>query len=716
MISPGSLKYILIFLMLVLNFSNLNAQIESSDTIATRDLFDMSLNDLMDVEIISSTQKKQSLFDAPSVVSIVTAEEIKNKGYRTVAQALNHIAGLYVTHDYFQPNLGIRGINGGIRSWSRLVKIMIDGQQVSFRSNSNNFLDESLIPLDAIEKIEIIRGPNSAIYGKNAFLGVINIITYRGKDYNHAKIKQFTGLIHNNPAYGLDATFGGANKNFDFIFSSSLANYDYSGLRPIEVPGADIYSEKDKTIRSDKNPLSLYSKIGYEKDRFGELLFDFSFQKLDSYYEFADWGTLTHNNRVSLINSYQRIQYNNILFNALETNISLAHSNGMPADEEILDNDQNAAYHIQRELDYHGFDASMNFAYALDDHNNISLGADFTTDYHNHQRYYLANAAGDKTVNPGGTKGKNNFDNLGIYLQIILNPGILLQSKNFLSDFNFTAGYRYDYHNIYEDVFNYRLGLVYNIAEGYSTKIIYGTSFNAPSSVQLYSNFITPGGIVGNPDLEPEKAKTMEWAFLSKISKEIFINTNLFYTEIEDKIEYLLPYGDVSNIRAENISNIYSGGIEAEIKLNIRNTYGYIQYSYQRSLLEKENLRLGMLRLNTSLYPSHLIKFGETIHLKKPALTINLEGQYVSSRIASDQNNFIYDPVDYAINRYELNPYFIINLNIGTTQLELINGKETLLNIRVENLLNTDYAYPGFKNYDIPGFERSIMMKITQNL
>lgn len=701
---------ILIFIFNCIIVSNSYSQ--EVDTTNAQALFALSLDDLMDIEIVSAARKNQNITDAPSIISVITEKQIKERGYSNIAEALNSIAGFDVITDYFQPNTGIRGINGGLRSWSRLMKVMVDGQSVSFRSNSDNYLDASLIPIHVIEKIEIIRGPNSAIYGKNAFLGVINIITKSGEKINNV-ISNSLGSINNNSAFDLNAIWGGSKNNLDIVFASSYSQLDYSKLTPTNVPGHTIYTSQNLTQKTESNPLSVFVKLKYETESFGKLVFDMNQQNINSSSEFLDWGTLNRNNHINLLNSYERISYSNLFFGYFNTDISFAYSVGKPIRNEILDNDSDPTSWIEREIGYTGYDFNFNSSYAFDDINNLSFGVDYTIDNHDHQKFYTVSNTGIKTLNPGGTEGYNNFNNLGVYVQLILNPGTFFHF-NALKDLTLTAGYRFDYHNIYGDVLNYRLAAVYHIAKTLSTKIMYGTSFNAPSSIQLYSNYLAPGGIVGNPDLEPERAKTLEWALMGKLSESITFNTNLFYTNIEDKIEYLLPYGQVSNITAKNVSNIYSAGLEAELNVNILNSSSYLNYSYQRSILEKTDPFLEEIRLKTALYPTHLVKFGSILHLTKYFTNINIEGKYISSRIASDQNNFIYDPINYNINRYELDPYFLIDVIISSADVEIIENSKTRISIQIKNLLDTEYNYPGFKNYDIPGLGRTYFIKITQ--
>lgn len=703
-------QHLIFFLFLSFSLSSIKGQ--DLDTISANDLFALSLEDLMDIEIVSAVRQNQNITDAPSIVSVITGTQIKERGYTSVAEALNSIAGFDVITDYFQPNMGIRGINGGLRSWSRLVKVMVDGQNMSFRSSSDNYLDPSLIPMEAIEKIEIIRGPNSAIYGKNAFLGVINIITKSGNKVKNS-ISHYIASVNNNSAFNISTIWGGSKNNFDILFSSSYSQIDYSGLSPHNVPGSTIYSKENVAKKNESNPLSVYFKIKYEEESFGKLVIDITQQNINSYSEFLDWGTLTHNNRISLFNAHERIMYSRTIFENFNTDISFTHSSGKPIQNEILDNDSDPTEWIERNMSYAGYDLSFNTSYAFDEINNFSFGIDYTTDIHEHQKFYTVNSSGIRTLNPGGTEGVKDFNNVGIYLQMIFNAAEFF-SFNYLKDLTLTAGYRFDYHNIYGDVLNYRLAAVYHLADQLSTKLMYGTSFNAPSSVQLYSNYITPGGIVGNPNLQPERAKTLEWALMGQVFNKLNFNTNIYYTEVDNKIEYLLPYGEVSNITAQNVSNIYSAGFEAELNMNVMNNSSYVNYSYEKSILEKTDPLLEKIRIKTALYPSHMIKFGNILHLPKYYLNINIEGKFISSRIASDQNNFIYDPINYAINRYELDPYFLLDFMISSTDLEFIENSKTRVSLHIKNLLGTEYYYPGFDDYDIPGLGRAFYFMFTQ--
>jgi len=672
----------------------------------------LSLEELLSVKVVSSTSTSQSIKEAPSIITVITAKQIEERGYQTVGEALNSVAGIYPLYDYLHYNVGIRGVNGGMYAWSRIVKVMINGQSAAFRPSSESFLGEELIPISTIERVEIIRGPASALYGANAFLGVINIITKTSDEEisGQGTIKYGLGENYNNQ--GGNASIYGKIKNFRYLFSGTYDYKDRSGLAPVNVPGSSRYqnmvSENDIA-----KPYSFYSLLNYSDEKIGDISFDFNYQNLDSYGEFMDWGVLTHRNHIQLTNYYARLKYEKEIINHLKTNISFAYSYGTEGPNDKLSIDTSSATWISRKVGCEGFDISSSIEYTFKKRNNIKVGIDFTSDLQNLLTHYINQTGSDPQPQQGIEYNDTTFRNTGIFLQAILNPAEILNSS-FLEDLVITAGVRYDMHNMYDDVFNYRLAGVYNFNKSIYTKLLYGTSYKAPSAVQLYSNYITVGGVIGNPNLKPEKAQTFEWSLGFQPLKDLSFTTSAFYNIINDKVELILPYGTVSNVSYDNVAKINSAGVELEILHNLKNWMNYANFSYQRSILTKENLTKDEIKLKTELYPDVMVKLGSNLALPKLKLNINIEGEYISPRIASQQNNYIYDPVNFRTNRYELPAYFMINMAISSLNLKFVKDSETRFMVKINNLLNAKAIWPGYKDFDIPFTGTHVTFSLTQ--
>lgn len=173
---------------------------------------------------------RQKRPDAPAIVSVVTGEEIREMGYRSVAEALESVPGLYGINDFLAPNLGVRGISGGLRAYSRIVKVLIDGQPVSFRSDTTNFLGPELIPMEAVERIEVVRGPASSLYGANAFLGVVSIVTRRREGGTESGGLQVRASLPGGHAGG-EMLYGLEGSRWRMLVAASADDADRSGYR-----------------------------------------------------------------------------------------------------------------------------------------------------------------------------------------------------------------------------------------------------------------------------------------------------------------------------------------------------------------------------------------------------------------------------------------------------------------------------------------------------
>ncbi len=148
---------------------------------------------------------EQKVTEAPSFVSLITADEIAKYGYRTMAEILQSVTGFFVTYDRNYHYLGIRGFNRPGDFNSRLL-LLVDGHRLNDNIYDQAGLGtESLIDVDLIERVEVIRGPSSSLYGTNAFLGVINVITKRGRDIRGLEL---SGELGSWEYYKGRATYG----------------------------------------------------------------------------------------------------------------------------------------------------------------------------------------------------------------------------------------------------------------------------------------------------------------------------------------------------------------------------------------------------------------------------------------------------------------------------------------------------------------------------
>lgn len=151
---------------------------------AGEDLTSLSFDQLLSVEIVTASKFAQKVSEAPSSVSIVTADDIKSFGYRTLADILRSMRGVYVAYDRNYSYVGTRG-SGRPGDYNSRVLLLVDGQRFNDSVYGQAAVGtEFPIDMELIERVEYVPGPGSAIYGSNAFFGVINIITKKARSLN----------------------------------------------------------------------------------------------------------------------------------------------------------------------------------------------------------------------------------------------------------------------------------------------------------------------------------------------------------------------------------------------------------------------------------------------------------------------------------------------------------------------------------------------------
>jgi outer membrane receptor for ferrienterochelin and colicins len=151
-----------------------------------RDYTELPLEDLLSIEIptvVAASKFEQKATQAPSTVSVISAEDIRHYGHRTLADVLRTVRGFYVTDNRNYNFVGVRGF-GRPGDYNSRVLLLIDGH----RTNESFFGQASIggdfpLDIDLIDRVEIIRGPGSSLYGTGAFFGVINVITKHGKEF-----------------------------------------------------------------------------------------------------------------------------------------------------------------------------------------------------------------------------------------------------------------------------------------------------------------------------------------------------------------------------------------------------------------------------------------------------------------------------------------------------------------------------------------------------
>lgn len=197
----------------------------------TKDIMDLNPEELKSVQVYSASMYLQDDREAPSSVTVITADQIRQFGYRTLADALQSVGGFDVTYDRNYANVGVRGFSrpGG---YNDQVLLLVNGH----RFNDNVYNSAQIgteFPLDValIERIEIVRGPSSSLYGASAFLAVINVITKSAQTAAGLELSFEAGGFG---SYRGRSTIGGNYHGVDALFSGTI--YDSAGPARLFFP------------------------------------------------------------------------------------------------------------------------------------------------------------------------------------------------------------------------------------------------------------------------------------------------------------------------------------------------------------------------------------------------------------------------------------------------------------------------------------------------
>jgi len=469
--------------------------------------------------VVTATRTEEPKKEVSAFVQVITQEDIKSSTAKNVGDLLTE-AGIGHVHKYpgaLTTNISLRGLTTGFDQLHGRVLILINGHL----AGTVNF---AKIPLEDIEKIEIVKGPASVIYGSQAMGGVINIITKEGKKEGlHGSLGGEAGSWDYSKGF---AELGGRHKNFDYYFTysrSSANDYDARGYGRIKNTAYDA-----ETISA---------RLGYRFLNNHHLSFGFQ--------EWRGWKIGSPGTRYAPTPK----DYSDKNRYGLEMNYK----------SPLLDNLQ--YYYIEDKDEWH-YPLTGNLYLTKTYTEGANLVKKFTFGEH---KLILGTQWDEVEVRSKTSTGapynpKAKYDSYGVFGEGQLG---LLNKKLLLS-----AGLRYDYFRNKilatpglrvnprtEDLdhVTVRGGLIYKITDKLSFKGNVGTAFRAPAPDEYAADYVSSWGTryMGNPDLNPEKSTTYDLGF-EYLSPLLKVSLSFFHTNFKDKI---ISYYD-SNLRAETFKNV----------------------------------------------------------------------------------------------------------------------------------------------------------------
>jgi outer membrane receptor for ferrienterochelin and colicins len=684
-------KFFFLVISFCISFGLLPAQNNSLSEL--EQLNRLSLEELMNIEVVTASGVKQKISEAPSTMHVITSQQIQERGYEQLDDVLRDMAGVDFIRIYGRaPSfITFRGMQG---DENRRMLFMIDG--IVENSVIGDFaIAGPAYSLHNVERIEIIWGPGSALYGANAFSAVINIITKKG---DQAKGFHFQKTVGSYNTSVENVLLGVSKSNIDLTLSSSLYNTDgprfssrdpqysnsyvknaYSfngsigyttkkikttlGLRAYQTPGGWGEPTASPTLL-----LGLPSQGNLNTGKGGMLQSDFngitpSFAETFSRTAFVQ-SEVTFNPKLTL---FARVQYRETALT--DQSYIFLHS---PGTNFVAKSP--GAYYANRA----GSELSAN--YLPTEHHQFSAGIQIYQD--NLERGFRETVP-DKSFDTIGNIPFTNLhatfktrtytiqNNIGAYLQYVLNTTLLNRT-------NFTFGGRYDHNNVYGKTINPRIAIINRPNNKITFKLLYGTAFRAPTNFELYA---APTGVrIPNLDLKPEKIQTYEANIIYAPLKILSVQVNLFQNQLSDVIIQDVPLG-TGLTQNQNAGSLSIKGFEAKMDIVPSKLYSaFLNFTYQEGTQNDGTAQspipnIAKVKGNAgfSLYIAELF-------------SVNIVENWVGDRSLALTN-----PLGKA------EGYFSTNLVLSTRKL--FNNRVSA-SIIIRNLLDQMYYDPGIRAAD----------------
>ncbi len=527
----------------------------------------LSLEELVNLESTIAAKTKQTASEAPAVVTIITNENIKATGATNLTDVLQGVPGIHVRYDHFgfRPLVHFRGTK------ANQTLLMINGNPLKDLMWSFNFFWKGL-PTSMIDRIEIIRGPGSALFGSDASAGVINVITKTAGKIEHSEVGLRVGSFNSKSAW---MQHGTQWNGFDINVTADL--HDTDGHDPF-IP-TDGQTLADTATGSNASLAPDEAGYGWKNQDFRFSMAKGNWRLHTDYMSRDDVEIgLTGAGVLDPVTNASDSQFNvDLFFNdeqfskhwGLDAELRFQHldytsGNGFqerpPGYDDGTDVYPNGQINQMRSAE-RKFIFEVSGLYSGIENHQIRTGIGHTF----HDLYSV-----EQYVN-FGTGADGNPINAGDPIENVSGtpyafaPEKTRRIKYFFiqdiwtisNDWEFTMGARYDDYSDFGDTFNPRLALVWQSSEKLTTKFMYGKAFRAPSFRELYSN---TSRSLPNPDLEAEESETLDLSFAFTATNNLRMDTNLFYIEQTDLI------GGTGTPRTfQNFADHRIRGIELEI-------------------------------------------------------------------------------------------------------------------------------------------------------
>ena len=554
----------------------------------------------MDDIVVTGTKTERLLKDTPVITEIITRSEIESTGAENIGEALEHHVGIVVHRDAHGDGVQLQGLAADY------VLILIDGEPQVGRIAGK--LDLARIPIENVQRIEIVKGASSALFGSDAMGGVINVIT---RQASSPFAVQFTNNVETHSAIDSRGTVEIKREKFNALMTLTA-----NRRNPIDLDETDLST----TIDGYQN-LTHSARAEYQLTRRATLLFS------GQYFAQAQEGVSENGGAI-----FDRLGDIDIL----SANVGSAYQLGLGS--KLVGKIYATRYRDESNVIERAMDliASSNitvqdlikseaqFDAALGAKNHLTVGAEVIFESLESQRII----GGEKDVTTNSLFFQNEFRP---------KPNLAL-----------VVGGRLDHHSEFGAHFSPKLSGLYRVTDNLAVRTSVGQGFRAPDFKDLYLDFSNPTSgyqVLGNPDLQPESSSSwtlgLEYQFRSALLGRLQVYRNNLKNLIEAERVGKSALGG-SKFQYFNVSEAFTEGIEVELATRSVNGFSAaIGYAY----LNGKDKETGLTLLNRSKHGGNLkLNYAN----EKIGFNFDLRGRYASRWGFYDDGDKVLEDEEYA--------------------------------------------------------------------
>jgi iron complex outermembrane receptor protein len=578
----------------------------ASSARAQSSLPDLSIEDLMKLDagqVYGASERLQPVIEAPASVSFITAEEIARYGYRTLADILRGVRGMYVSDDRNFSLIGTRGFAKPGDYNSRIL-LLVNGHRV----NDNVFGQAEIgaeFGLDAatFERVEIIRGPASSIYGDSAFFAVVNVMTRTGASLNGSSVAVEAGTLGSvltratvgqEFAKGVQLALSGTYEHSDGVQRLYFPAFDSAATNNGVAEGLDGEGVKQFYGRLDFKGLTLTAGYGTRQRDVPTASFFTVFNEHKWREQTTDRHTLADaeyvrpfgDTRVTFRASFDRFTYDGTYPQAIGP----------------LDEPEQVALNS---VDGMRWSVGSGLTRGFRGRQTVKVGFEFIDNVRQNQTldFVDATTAGSSSFGSSTQLAFYGEDEVKLARWLIVN-----------------AGLRYDSYTDFQRV-TPRAALIFLPSSTQSVKYLFGRAFRAPSAYELNTSYFGPDVV----NLDPESIDTHELVWERYINDRLRTSISSYWYKAEKLITQIQAdtYLQTSFM---NQGEVRAKGLEMEAQIRFGGeSRALVTYALQSATDEK-------LQHELPNSPRHMFKARITVPGPTKRSFVSVEEQYLSSR------------------------------------------------------------------------------------